>query len=95
MEPTLNSLKDINDALQVWSQYWPVLLVDETALELEEKIAKKIEFRKHIFGSKNFENISYDSSTELFTKLHHHKSEIKFWSFIKSLQDLDKESKIF
>ena len=28
LEPTLNSIKDIEDALKVWSQYWPILNQD-------------------------------------------------------------------
>jgi hypothetical protein len=29
IEPTLNSLKDVEDAVEAWSKYWPFLKTDQ------------------------------------------------------------------
>jgi hypothetical protein len=68
MEPTLNSLKDIEDALEIWSKYWPILKSDEAAIELETRIKAKVEYRKHILGSKHPKNVSFDRQTLEFKK---------------------------
>ena len=68
IEPTLNSLKDIDDALEIWSKYWPILKSDETAIDLETRIKAKVEYRKHILGSKHPTNIYFDRQTLEFKK---------------------------
>ena len=51
LEPTLNSLRDIEDALKVWAKYWPVLNSDSDALELEKRVKSSVEYRRHVLGS--------------------------------------------
>ena len=83
MEPTLNSLVDINTALQVWSKYWPVLKTDPQALKLEKKIGEKVEYRKHVFGTKRADQVVYDPENGTFSQNLVSLAEIEFWKKIQ------------
>lgn len=86
LEPTLNSLVDIDDALKVWSKYWPILKTDQKSLELENTIKRKIEYRKHVLGSKTPQKIVFLSEQHEFKKSSVEKGEIEFWKVVAKNQ---------
>lgn len=85
IEPSLNSLKDIDDALQVWSKYWPVLKTDHHALQLEKNISHRVEYRKHILGSKHPKRIHFNPELGVFSKDAKHHVEVDLWLRLKEL----------
>lgn len=83
-EPTLNCLHDIDQALAVWAKYWPVLNTDSEALQLEKRIKDKVEYRKHVLGSKTPKNVEFHSNSLEFRKRITSEFEAKFWQVLAS-----------
>lgn len=80
-------MKDISDALEVWSKYWPVLKTDQVALQLEKKINHAVEYRKHIFGSKHPDRVNFNPEMGMFSKQHKHHVEVDLWYKFKDLEN--------